>query len=128
MDASAALKTGTAPALQGVSDRAAISAIDGDCAAQRRVINDNANVELARIEREVRHFRSEMNISANNFAGATRNNGIRAQIAGAEDRRADTLNNQRRDLSALGKSCADLRSAERNRQADRDAASAAAKP
>jgi hypothetical protein len=111
-----------------VSDRAALSSIDGNCAAKRRAIDDNATFELARIEKEVRAFRNEMNISANNYAGATRDNGIRDQIAGAESRRADVLSNQHRDVVELDKSCEDQLSAERKREADRDAAQAATKP
>jgi hypothetical protein len=128
VDTSAALRTGTAPNVQGVSDRAAVSTIDGDCAGRRRSIDDNANFELERIEKEVRAFRNEMNISANNYAGATRDNGIRDQIAGAESRRADILSNQRRDTAELDKSCAEQRSAELKREADRDAAQSAPKP
>jgi hypothetical protein len=124
IDTSGALRTGTSPNVQGVSDRAAISSIDGQCAAQQLAIDDNANLELARIEKEVKHLRAEMNISANNFAGATRDNGIRDQIAAAESRRDAVLSRQTTDTSRLAASCAERRAAETDRQAARDAATA----
>jgi hypothetical protein len=120
VDTSGALKTGTSPNLQGVSDRAALGAIDGDCRSRELAINDAANSELARIEAEVRHLRDELNRSANNYAGATRDNGLRAQIDGAEARRSATIGQRNSDLNALSASCDQRRAAELQREAERD--------
>jgi hypothetical protein len=124
VDTSSALKSGTSPNVQGVSDRAAMGVIDGECRGRERGIWDESNVELARIEKEVQFLRADMNRSANNYAGATRDNGIRGQIDGATQRRQDVIARRDADLNALAKDCDQRRAAEQRRESDRDGSAA----
>jgi hypothetical protein len=121
VDTSGALRHGTAPNLQGVSDRAAMAAIDGDCQRRSLAIEDRYRSEIDGASREMDQLRREMNYSNNNFAGATRSNGIREQITADEDRRAASQRSEREEQAALAKECDEERRAELKRQADRDA-------
>ncbi len=110
VDTSSALRTGTSPNVQGVSDRAAMAEIDSDCAARDRNIRDASDRDLNVLQHDMRR-------SANNLAGATRDTGIRSQIDGVVSRRDA-------DLNALAHECDQRRAAEQARQEDRDAATA----
>ena len=119
VDTSGSLRTGTSPNLQGVSDRAALADIDGRCSGRERAINGQAAQEIQAVEGEIARLSDDSKYSANNFAGATRQNGIRAQYSAAEDRKAATLRIQRTELVDLRKECDQDRLAERKKQEDR---------
>jgi hypothetical protein len=119
VDTSGSLRTGTSPNLQGVSDRAALADIDGRCNGRAGAINDQANQEIRAAEYEISRLRGEAERSRNNFAGATRDNGIRAQMSAAEDRKAAAMRTQNTDLTDLRKECDQDRTAERKKQEDR---------
>lgn len=120
VDTSAALRTGTSPNLQGVSDRAALAAVDSKCQSRIVGINNAAATELRGVEREIARLRAELDRSSNNYAGATRDNGIRSQIAAAEDRRSTVEHSQNQDLRDAQHDCDADRAAEIKAQADRD--------
>lgn len=124
VDTSRALMHGTSPNLQGVSDNAALSRIDGDCQNREFAIETRYRGAYADASAEESRLQHEMAYSTNNFAGATRDNGIRAQLAAIEQRRSDTARSERQERTDLRKSCDDERTAERNRQASRDTVAA----
>jgi hypothetical protein len=128
VDTSRALMRGTAPNLQGVSDNAALSRIDGDCENRILAIGNRYHDEYAEVGREENRLRWELGASTNNIAGATRDNGIRSQLAAITQRRADLSIAERKEAADTRKQCDDDRRAELKRQADRDAATAITAP
>lgn len=124
VDTTGALRTGTSPNLQGVSDRASLAAIDGRCAGRERAINDQATRAIGEAEGEM--ARLGYADGANDIARATRENGIRAQYSAAADRKAAAIRSQRNELSDLRKECDKDRVDEIKAQRDRDAKAAAA--
>lgn len=120
VDTSRALMTGTSPNVQGISDRAAMSRIDGECSNRERAINDQTAQDIAAADRELGNLALEAQRSTNNYAGATRDNGIRAQFAAAEDRKSAATQAQRSQLADLKRDCETKRTAESKSQQDRD--------
>ncbi len=118
IDTSRALQHGTAPNLQGVSDRAALATIDGRCANRERAINAQA----ARSMDEAGELGYSGYVGGeNDIARATRENGIRAQYTAAADRKAAVARAQRIELDDLRKQCDKERADELKAQRDRDA-------
>jgi hypothetical protein len=123
VDTSRALMRGDSPNVQGVSDAAAVASIDGDCRSRSRAITNRYAADYAGLNQEIARLNAELSISANNFAGATRDNGIRAQLAGIGQRRSDLMRGEREEQAALARQCDDARREEQKRQAERDAKS-----
>lgn len=120
VDTSRALLRGDAPNLQGVSDIAAMAAIDNDCRVRAAALSDRYRQDYAAVDREANRLRVEMSRSTNSYAGATRDNGIRTQLAAIEQRRTDLARGEREERAALVRECDEARRIERKRQADRD--------
>lgn len=126
VDTTGALRTGTSPNLQGVSDRASLAAIDGRCAGRERAINDQATRAIGEAESEM--ARLGYADGANDIAKATRESGMRAQYSAAADRKATAMRSQRSELSELRKECDKDRADEMKEQRAREAKAAAASP
>ena len=122
VDTSGALRTGTSPNVEGVSDYAAMGRIDSDCRMSELAIDRRYQDELADVDRRIARLRDSMRTSMNNLAGATRNSGIQAEIASLNDSRSSILERERAERADLRSACDDRRAEERKRQADRDAA------
>lgn len=122
VDTSGALRTGTSPNVEGVSDYAAMGRIDSDCRMRELEIDKQYQGELADVDRRIARLHAAMRTSMNNLAGATRNNGIQAEIASLNDSRSSILERERADRADLRSTCDERRAAERQRQVDRDAA------
>lgn len=124
VDTSAALRTGTSPNVEGVSDYAALGRIDSDCRMRELAIDRQYQDELADVDLRIARLRASMRTSMNNLAGATRNSGIQAEIASLNDSRSSILERERAERADLRKTCDERRDAERQRQQERDAAKA----
>ena len=119
VDTSGALRTGTSPNVQGVSDYAALGRIDSDCRIQADLLARRYQADVAEVDAQVSRLRASMRYSSNNLAGATRDSGIQTQIAALTERRSalqDMERNERRDLDVR---CTERRAAETKAQADR---------
>lgn len=125
VDTSGAMRTGTSPNLQGVSDRAAMADIDGRCRNRERAINDEAGRAVQEADAEMRSLNDQAAYSMNNMAGAVRTNGIRAQYSAAADRKATAVRTQSTQLSELRKQCDQERADEIKAQQERSRKAAA---
>ncbi|RYD14031.1 MAG: DUF4124 domain-containing protein [Lysobacteraceae bacterium] len=122
VDTSAALKAGTSPNVEGVGDYAALGRIDSDCRMQELAIERRLESDLGAIDREMATLKDSMRYSANNLAGATRDNAIQTRVASLEASRTSVLGMARSDRVDLARPCDERRAQELKRQADRDAA------
>lgn len=126
VDTSRALRTGTAPNVQGVSDYAALARIDSDCRLAGDQIAQRYASEMAGVNRQIAVLSNSMRYSNNNLAGATRDSGLQTEIASLNDRKSSIQRLERDDQADLRQRCTHRREEERKAQEARAAASAAA--
>lgn len=120
VDTSRALMTGTSPNVQGISDSAAMSRIDGECSDRERAINNQTAQYMETVDREIVNLNVGALRSTNNYAAAAGDNGNRAQITAAENRKSAATQAQRSQLAELKRDCDEKRTAEIRSQKDRD--------
>lgn len=126
VDTSRALRAGDAPHVQEVSDGAALARIASDCRMEKLAIGDRYQAQYRTVEQEIRGYEAEMQRSRNNFAGATRDTGLREQISGARQRLSDLQRAERQERAESARTCTEREREERQRQADKNEARAAA--
>jgi hypothetical protein len=123
VDTSRALRAGTSPNVQGVSDYAALGRIDSDCRLESEQMARWYAAEIASVDSEIARVKASMRYSSNNLAGATRDNGLQTQLASLTERISAVQAMERSDTADLRQRCDERRAAERNAQAERDALS-----
>lgn len=120
VDTSRALLTGTSPNIQGVSDRAAMSRIDGDCSGRERAINDQADSEVKAADSEIANLGRGEAQPMNGYASATSDNSLRTRILAAKYRKGIATQVQQKKLADLRKTCDTQREEERKAEQERD--------
>jgi hypothetical protein len=120
VDTSRALLSGTSPNIQGVSDRAAMSRIDGDCSNRERAINDQTDNEVSAANTEIENLSRAGAQSASGYGSAASDKDLRARILAAKYRKGVAVQAQPRKLADLRRDCDTRREEERKAEQERD--------
>lgn len=122
VDTSRAQMRGTAPNVQAISDAAGVSDIRYRCAVESDRVATYYDQVAREIGREIESLRRDLARSRNNVAGATRDVGLRAQIDGAERRRAENAQAAREEQASIRDRCdAEVREEMEQQQRRREA-------
>lgn len=102
--------------IAGISESAALSSVDLDCANQLNAIDNEYQPRIGALQNEIEQLRKSMEYSRNNLAGSTRNEGLQTQISGIEARIAATETARDTRIGTTRDACSAKHSAELNRQ------------
>jgi hypothetical protein len=110
-----------APIADPVGDKAALASIDARCKAGSQKIVDDYRTKFADANASIVDLHKRL------IVNGTKDSEVQKEITTVEARKTDLLGEQDREIAALRNQCQTERSAEVQRQSDRDAAHAVVK-
>jgi hypothetical protein len=112
-------KTPNSPAFDAIGDKAALAEIDGRCDTQKHKILDDYSTRFAGANASLADLHKKLIVAGP--TGAEKDPAVQKEIVAVEARKTELLGSQDRELSVLRNQCQVERTAELQREADRNA-------